>query len=89
MLRISWTAHKTNKEVLDIIGTKTSLIQTIKQRKLAYFGHISRRDGLQRSLLEGKINGKRGRGRPKMNWIDNIKEWTGLTYYECVRISGD
>ena len=63
--------------------------KAIKQRKLAYFGHIIRRDGLQRSLLEGKINGKRGRGRPKMKWIDNIKEWTGLTYYECVRRSGD
>ena len=48
-----------------------------------------RRNGLQRLLIEGKINGKRGRGRPRTMWFDNIKEWIGLKYNECVRKTDD
>lgn len=48
MLRISWTGHKTNDEVLNKIKIKRSLISTIRKRKLAYFGHIIRRHNLQR-----------------------------------------
>ena len=51
----------------------------VKSRKLKYFGHITRRDNsLEKLVLEGKINGKRSRGRQKMVWMDNIKNWTGL-----------
>ena len=61
------------------------LISTIKQRKCAYFGHLVRGDGLQWLLLEGKLDGKRGRGRPRSTWFDNIKEWTGMNYAEATR----
>ena len=66
VLRIPWTACKANKEVLRMMNTKLSLLVTAKQRKGAFFGHITRRNGLQRLLLEGKWNGKRGRGRPRL-----------------------
>ena len=85
MLRIPWTAHKTNKEVLAMVKPNRRLSTTLKQRKMAYFGHIIRQNGVQRLVLEGKHNGKRGRGRPRTMWMDNIKEWTELGYAECVR----
>ena len=83
MMRISWTEHKSNEEVLEMIISK-SLI-TIKKRNLKYFRHLIRQNGIQRLLLEEKIEGKRGCGRPRMMWMDNIKDWTGLKYGECVQ----
>ena len=62
MLGISWKEHKTNGEVLHKMKTKRSLSNTIKNRKWQYFGHIIRGDGVQRLLMEGRINVRRGRG---------------------------
>ena len=89
MLKISYTEHKSNDAVLKLMKTEKQLINTIKQRKCRYFGHLIRRDGLQRLLLEGRINGKRGRGRPRTMWMDNIKEWTKLNYNENIRMAQD
>ena len=83
MLRISWTRHLTNEEVLRLANTKRSLFQTVKQRKLSFFGHIMRHDSLQRNLLEGMVEGKRGRGRPRLQWSDNILQWAGLNFEQC------
>ena len=44
-----------------------------------------RQDKIQRALLEGKINAKRGRGRPRVNWTTNIKDWSGKSYAAAVR----
>ena len=88
MLRISWKEHKTNGIVLHKIKTKRSLLNTIKKRKCQYFGHIIRGDGVQRLLMEGRINGRRGRGRPRTMWTDNIKEWTKI-YNDCIRVAQD
>ena len=85
MLRISYTEHKTNEEVLGMMKIKRLLIDSIRKRKAKYFGHMVRQNGLQRLLLEGKINGKRGKGRPRIIWATNIKDWTGKTYGECLR----
>ena len=76
MLRISYTEHKTNEEVLGMMKIKRLLIDSIRKRKAKYFGHMVRQNGLQRLLLEGKINGKRGKGRPRIIWATNIKDWT-------------
>ena len=78
MVRISWTEHKSNEEVLEITISKRSLIATVKERKLQYFGHLIRQNGIQRLLLEGKIEGMIGHGRPKTMWMDNIQDQTGL-----------
>ena len=87
MLRISWTRHVTNEEVLRLADTKRSLFQTVEQRKLSFFGHIMRRDSLQRNLLEGMVEGKRGRGRPRLQWSDNILQWAGLNFEQCKRMA--
>ena len=62
MLRLSYTKHKTNEEVLDMVGTEQQLLSNIVKRKFQYFGHLIRQNELQRQLLEGKTNGKRSRG---------------------------
>ena len=83
MLRVSRTKHKTNEEVLKKANTKSSLLPTIKKRKCHVFGHVIRARSIQKLLLEGK--GKRGRGRPRITWMKNIKEWLEHTYNGCVR----
>ena len=77
--------HRTqSKYVLQKMNARRSLIKTIKQGKCVYFGHLIRGDGLQSLLLEGRFNGKRGRGRPRSTWFDDIKEgqredWKSIT----------
>ena len=71
MLWLSWTEHKTNEEILMLMNTKRSLVNTIQKRKCVYFGHIIYRDNIQRIILEGRINERQGRGWLKIMWIDN------------------
>ena len=81
-MKISWREKITNEEVRRRMGCSEEckrLWNNIKQRKLKYAGHILRHDSIQKTLLEGKINGKPGRGRPRHTWFNNIKEWTSLT----------
>ena len=80
MLRTSWTRRITNEEVNRIAGTNRSLFETVKKRKLSFFGHVMRHDSLQRDLLEGMVEDKRGNGRSRLQWSDNIAQWTGLTF---------
>ena len=67
MLRISWKEHKTNGEVLHKMKTKRYYQ---KKKKCQYFGHIIRRNGVQRLLMEGRINGRGGRGAETKNNVD-------------------
>ena len=89
MLRLSYTKHKTNEEVLDMLSTEKQLMSNIVKRKFQYFDHLIRQNELQRQLLEGKINGKRSKGRPKIKWMDNLKKWTGKSYGNLIRIAED
>ena len=59
--------------------------------KVGYFGHVARGSGspLAALIIEGKVEGKRKRGRQRKQWYDNIKEWTGLTYKEAKRLAQD
>ena len=63
------------------MNAKRHIIPTVRMRKTAYFGHMIRRNNIHRQLLEGKIEGKRSRGRPRSEWIDNISEWTKIRKY--------
>jgi hypothetical protein len=89
MLRISWTEKITNEEVLQKAEIKKRLYTTIQTKKLQYFGHIIRQNGepLYRTVLEGKVNGTRGRGRPRDKWTSNITKWTGLQYHQAVGLA--
>ena len=79
-----------NKDVLVVLNINTKeLFTIIMKRKTMYFGHLRRANGFQRSLLEGKVDGLRARGRPRTSWMGNIKEWTGLSYEQCSRRPAD
>lgn len=80
MLRIPWTAHRTNESVLVEIGHGLTLRGSIACRAMKYFGHIARRDSqnLEKAILQGAIEGRRSRGRPARRYIDELKEIAGF-----------
>ena len=83
MLRITWQEKKSNeflwRKVTEILGERPeSVIETVKRRKLKYYGHQMRRPGMMANILiEEKVEGTRKRGRLRRQWEDDIKEWTG------------
>ena len=85
MGRISWMDLKTNKEVMKTMKSKPELLDQIKTRKLTHFGHTKRHNNICKTILEGKIEGTRTRGRQRTKWTDNIKEWTSLSLHHCTR----
>ena len=89
MLRISWTDKITNESVLQTINNPLQITNIIKKKKLQYFGHLMRHNNISRTLLDGHINGKRSRGRPRAMWSHNIIEWTGKNYENAVRTAKD
>ena len=67
------------------------LVDTVKARKLAYYGHSMRKQGscLEKEIMQRTVPGARRRGRPRTAWIDNIKTWTGLSVEESIRMTED
>jgi len=63
--RISWTEHRTNEEVLKKVKEKRSLMDIIRTRQKNWIGHILRSNSLQREIMEGRMERKRGRVRPR------------------------
>jgi len=72
-------------------GIKRELLDTIKARKLAYYGHTMGKQGncLEKEIMQGTMPGVRRRGRPRTAWIDNIKSWTRLSVEESIRMTED
>ena len=75
MLRIPWTARKTNKEVMEKIGLTRSLVKRTRQRQAKFVGHIMRRKGLEHLITTGKLEGGRGRGRQRDKLLDGLTWW--------------
>ncbi|GFS10039.1 hypothetical protein ElyMa_006636700, partial [Elysia marginata] len=71
------------------VGPQEPLLATVKRRKLAWFGHVTRHDSLSKTNLQGTVEGKRRRGRQRKAWCDNIKEWTGLAMFELFRSASE
>jgi len=69
ILRVSWTAKKTNEWILSIAGVKRELLDTVKARKLAYYGYPMRkqRSCLEKEIMQGTMPGARRRGRPHLD----------------------
>jgi len=91
ILWVSWTAKKTNEWVLNKAGVKRELLNAVKARKLAYYGHTMRKQGscLEKDVTQGTMPGACRRGRPRMAWMDNISTWTGLPVKESIRMTED
>jgi len=78
ILRVTWTDKRTNDWVLRKAGTEPFLLQSVKKRKLSYYGHLLRKEGNYGERNNARSSGQR-RGRPRTRWQDNITKWTGLT----------
>ena len=73
LLRVPWTARSSNQSILKEISPGCSLVELILKLKLQYFGHLMRRaDSLEKTLMLGKIEGRKRRGRQRMRWLDGI-----------------
>ena len=74
-MRVPWTARRSNQSILKEISPGCSLEGLMLKLKLQYFGHLMRRaDSLEKTLILGKIEGRRRRGRQTMRWLDGITD---------------
>ena len=72
-MRVPWTARRSNQSILKEINPEYSLEELMLKLKLQYFGCLmGRTDSLEKTLMLGKIEGKRRRGRQRMRWLDGI-----------------
>ena len=75
LLRVPWTARRSNQSILKEISPGCSLEGLMLKLKLQYFGHLLRRaDSFEKTLMLGKIEGRRRRGRQRMGWLDGITD---------------
>ena len=74
-MRVPWTARRSNQFILKEVSPGCSLEGLMLKLKLQYFGHLVRRaDSLEKTLMLGKIEGRRRRGRQRMRWLDGITD---------------
>ena len=79
-MRVPCTARRSNQSVLEEISPEYSLEGLMLKLKLQYFGHLIRRaDSLEKTLMLGKIEGRRKRGRQRMRWLDGITDSVDMT----------
>ena len=72
-MRVPWTARRSNQSVLREISTEYSLEELMLKLKLQYLGHLMQRvDSLEKTLILGKVEGRRRRGRQRMRWLNGI-----------------
>ena len=71
-LRVPWTARRSNQFILKEISPEYSLKELMLQLKLQYFGHLIQTDSSEKTLMLGKVEGRRRRGWQRMSWLDSI-----------------
>ena len=82
-MRVPWTVRRSNQSILKEISPRISLERMILKLKLQYFDHLMRRvDSLEKSLMLGRIGGRRRRGRQRRRWLDGITDWMDVSLGE-------
>ena len=82
-MRVPCTARRSNQSILKEINPGISLKGMMLKLKLQYFGHLMRRvDSLEKTLMLGRIGGRRRRGRQRMRWLDGITDWIDMSLSE-------
>ena len=77
LMRVPWTARRSNQSILKEISPGCSLEGLMLKLKLQYFGHLIRRtDSFEKTLMLGKIEGRRRKGRQRMRWVASLTRWT-------------
>ncbi len=91
MLRIPWTAFRTNVSILRELKISSRLSSVCLRRVLEYFGHIARKEGnnLERLIVTGKMEGKRPRGRSPIRWSDQIRTTLDSTIHGALHTARD
>ena len=86
-MRVPWIARRSNQSILKEIYPEYSLEEMMLKLKLQYFGLLMQRtDSLEKTLMLGKIEGKRRRGQQRLRWLESITDWMDMSLSKCWKL---